>query len=110
MFTKSKEKLLFLLNADFKITNYLKFRYCFILEIADPRCVTVTSDERLLVTDRENAKLFVIDLNNNQTSRVGGIMDSNGREIRFKQPYGVLVDGTDKVFVSDIEANSMFVL
>ena len=82
-----------------------------ISEIADPRCVTATSDQRLLVTDRENAKLYVIDLNNNMTSRISGIIDSsNGREILFKQPYGVLVDGTDKVFVSDFEANAMFVL
>lgn len=71
----------------------------------------MTSDKRLLVTDRENAKLYVIDLNNNMTTRVSGIIDSsNGREIAFKQPYGILVDGTDKVYVSDFEANAMFVL
>ena len=71
----------------------------------------MTSDQRLLVTDRENAKLYVIDLNNNMTSRVSGIIDSsNGRQISFKQPYGILVDGTDKVYVSDFEANAMFVL
>lgn len=71
----------------------------------------MTSDQRLLVTDRENGKLYIIDCNNNITSRVSGIIDSsNGREIAFKQPYGVLVDGTDKVFVSDFEANAMFVL
>lgn len=69
----------------------------------------MTSDQRLLVTDRENGQLLIIDLNSNTTTRVTGIVDSNGRKIPFKQPYGVLVDGTDKVFVTDIETNAMYV-
>ena len=78
--------------------------------MADPRCVAVTSDQRILVTDRENGKLLIIDLHTNTTTRVSGIVDSHGREIPFKQPYGVVVDGTDKVYVSDIERNALFVL
>ncbi|XP_066919906.1 uncharacterized protein [Clytia hemisphaerica] len=79
-------------------------------DMADPRCVAVTSDHRILVTDRENAQLLIIDLHTNTTTRVSGITDSHGREITFKQPYGVVVDGTDKVYVSDIERNALFVL
>lgn len=78
--------------------------------IANPRCVAVTSDHRVLLTDCENAQLLIIDTNNNVTTRVSGIIDTHGRQISFKQPYGVAVDGTDKVFVSDIERNAIFIL
>jgi len=72
--------------------------------------VAITSDQRLLVTDRENAKLLIIDLIGNITTRVSGVIDSHGRQLDFKQPCGVMVDGTDKVFVTDIERNAIFVL
>ena len=42
-------------------------------------------------------------------TRVLGISDSEGRKINFKQPYGVAVDGTDKVYVTDYERNAVFV-
>ena len=82
----------------------------FVLDTFDPRCVAISSDQKILLTDRENGKLLVLDSNGVCTKRIAGITDSLGREIKFKQPYGVLVDGTDKVFITDMEKNSVFVL
>lgn len=76
----------------------------------DPRCVTVSSNQIVLMTDRERAQVLIFDLHGNTTTRVLGIMNSQGHEVKFKQPYGIAVDGTDKVYVTDIERDSVFVL
>ena len=75
----------------------------------DPRSIAVSSDGKLLVTDRENGKLLICDNNGQNITEISGIVDPLGRESRFKQPYGVIVDGTDKIVVTDVELNAIFV-
>lgn len=76
----------------------------------DPRCVAVSSDGKLLVTDRENGKLLIFDCHSNHMTCVSGIIDSHGNQTHFKQPYGVIVDGTDKIILTDNELDAVFVL
>lgn len=103
--------MIFMSSMYFDYTSEIYFLFLFFYtDVDDPRCVAVSSDQLVLLTDRENAQLLIFDVNGNTTCRVSGIMDSQGREVKFKQPYGVVVDGTDKVYVTDIELNAVFVL
>ena len=78
--------------------------------MVDPRCVAVSSDNHVLVTDRESGKLLLFDAQGKLVTQCSGIVDTNGKRVPFKQPCGVVIDGTDKIAVSDSELNSILVL
>lgn len=63
----------------------------------------------MLITDRQNGKVIIFDSAGRCTRAISGIITAENKEISFKQPYGISVDGTDKVYVTDIELNAVFI-
>lgn len=76
--------------------------------ISDPKCIAVTTDGKLLITDRENCRLIICDVKEKQVHHVSGITNGNDKRIKFHHVHGVFVDGTDKIMVTDTEMNSVF--
>ena len=69
----------------------------------------VASDGKLLITDGVGCCVVICDSESGDyLSQVNGISTSDGNVVTFKQPHSVVVNGTDKIMITDSATNSIF--
>ena len=71
----------------------------------------VTSDKKLLIVDRTGCRVLICDKDTGvMVSQVLGVTTADGDIIPFQHPFGVVVDGTDKIMITDVILNSILMI
>ena len=71
----------------------------------------MTSDNKLLIVDPSGCSVLICDRDTGAlVAQILGVTNGNGDVIDFKQPHGVVVDGTDKIMVTDKALNSVLMI